>query len=194
MARGLTARERRFLLAGALALLAFLGGREALRRGALPGSGGATLLREKLAVLAAYREAVGREAELRAEAERLERGLEAYEAAFLPGETPPLAAANLQTRLKEIAEKAGMRIQSEKILANVPRGAYLEIPVQIVATGDIRNLADFVVAVERSPVFIAVREASVRTVKRRQFDPATRTYSEVHDIQASMTLYGLAGG
>ena len=190
MAR-LSTRERRFLFAGAAAFLLFFAGREALRRGASVSGGSAALLTEKLTVLGAYRAALGREAALRGELERLERGVAGYEEAFLPGDTPPLAAADLQTRLKELAERAGMKIQSEKILANVRHEPFLEVPVQIVATGEIRNLSDFVVAVEASPVFIAIREMTVRTVKRRQFVPETRTYAEISDIQASMTLFGL---
>lgn len=194
MARGLSRRERRFLAVGAAALLLFAAGRQAVRRGVDLGSRPAAQLEEKLSVLAAYRGALAREASLRREAELLDRGVAAYEEAFLPGDTPPLAAANLQTRLKEIAERSGMKIQSEKILANERHEPFLEVPVQVVASGDIRNLSDFLVAVERSPVFIAIREMTVRTIKRRQFVPETRTYAEINDIQASVTFYGLVRG
>jgi len=191
MARTISARERALLL-GAVALCAlYLGARPFLSRIAELGPRSGRLFAEKAKVIDAYREAVAREAGLRAEAESIGRQIAAHEAALLPGATPPLAAADLQTRLKKLADSAGLKIQSEKILAHVKRDAYLEIPVQIVATGDIRTLKNFIVAVESSAVFIAIQDLNLRAVKRRQFVPETRSYTEVNDMQASMTLVGL---
>jgi Tfp pilus assembly protein PilO len=186
-----SARERLFLLAAVAAVGLYFGARPLLPRLAALGPRSERLLQEKYTVLNAYRQAVGRESALIAESEATEARIGAHEQALLPGSTPPLAAADLQTRLKQLAERAGLKIQSEKILAQVKRGAYLEIPVQIVANGEIRNLKDFIVAAEASPVFIAVQEMSLRSVKRRQFVPETRTYTDVNDMQASMTLAGL---
>jgi Tfp pilus assembly protein PilO len=152
------------------------------------------LIAEKTEVIASYRQMVGRESALTAEAAALGTEIVAFEGALLPSATPPLAAADLQTRLKQLAERSGLKIQSEKILAHVKRDAYLEIPVQIVANGEIGNLRDFLVAVEASPVYIAIQDVSLRTVKRRQFIPETRGYTDISDIQASMTLVGLIRG
>lgn len=194
MARSLSARERLSLLAAAAALALFFGVRQVLPRLANVGPRAERLLAEKTAVLGAYRQAVGREGALAAEAEELRGRIESQEGALLPGATPPLAAADLQTRLKQLAERAGLKIQSEKILAHVKRDGYIEVPVQIVANGDIRNVKDFIVAIEASEVFIAVQEASLRSVKRRQFVPETRQYVDVADIQASLTLVGMIKG
>ena len=194
MARSLSARERYSLLAAAAALALYFGARPLLPRLASLGPRAERLSEEKSAVLGAYRQAVGREGALTAESSALETRIAAHEEALLPGATPPLAAADLQTRLKQLAERAGLKIQSEKILAHVKRDAYLEIPVQIVANGEIRNLKDFIVALEASPVFIAIQEMNLRSVKRRQFLPETRTYAEITDMQASMTLAGLIRG
>ena len=194
MARAPSRRERLFLLAALAALALYFGARPLLPRLAQLGPGSEKLYEEKVGVLEAYRQAVGREGALNAESRDLESRIAAHEETLLPGATPPLAAADLQTRLKQLADRAGLKIQSEKILAHVKRDAYLEIPVQIVANGEIRNLKDFVVAVEASPVFIAVHEMSLRSVKRRQFVAETRTYTDVADLQASMTLVGLIRG
>jgi general secretion pathway protein M len=175
VARAISRRERLFLLAALAALGLYFGARPLLPRLAQLAPGSEKLYEEKVGVLEAYRQAVGREGGLNAESRDLESRIAAHEEALLPGATPPLAAADLQTRLKQLADRAGLKIQSEKILAHVKRDAYLEIPVQIVANGEIRNLKDFVVAVEASPVFIAVHEMSLRSVKRRQFIPETRT-------------------
>jgi general secretion pathway protein M len=153
------------------------------------------LLAEKRMVIAAYRQTVGREGALRSEAEQLATGIARYEEALLPGATPPLAAADLQTRLKQLADRSGLRIQSEKILPHVQRDAYLEIPVQIVANGDIRTIKDFLVALEASPVFIGVKDVSLGAAKRQARIMEARP-PDSHELQASMTLVGLlrAGG
>ena len=191
MARKITPRERLLLLIAAAAVLLFFTARPLFPRLADFGPRSERLLSEKAAVIAAYREAVGREGGLRAEAEGLGTRIAAFEEALLPGATPPLAAADLQMLLKQLADKSGLKIQSEKILAHVRKDAYLEIPVQIVATGDIRTVKEFLVGVESSPVVIAVQDMSLRVVKRRQFVPETRTYLDVSDLQANMTLVGL---
>jgi Tfp pilus assembly protein PilO len=180
------------LLLGAAALLAaYVGVRPFLGRLTELGPHSGRLLAEKRMVIAAYRQAVGREGALRSEAERLATEIGAYEESLLPGTTPPLAAADLQTRLKQLADRSGLKIQSEKILAHVQRDAYLEIPVQIVANGDIRTIKDFLVALEASPVFIAVQDVSLRVVKRQARIVETRPPADANDLQASMTLVGL---
>jgi Tfp pilus assembly protein PilO len=191
VARKITPRERLLLLIAAAVVLLFFTARPFFQRLADFGPRSERLFSEKTAVIAAYREAVGREGGLRAEAESLGTKIATFEEALLPGATPPLAAADLQMLLKQLADKAGLKIQSEKILAHVRKDAYLEIPVQIVATGDIRTVKEFLVGVESSPVVIAVQDMSLRVVKRRQFVPETRTYLDISDLQANMTLVGL---
>lgn len=194
MARAITARERRLLIGAAALLVLYLGARPLLSRVALVGPQSGRLLVEKAKVIDAYRTAVGREGALLAEDAALRAAINAYEGSLLPGATPPLAAADLQTMLKQFSDRSGLKIQSEKILPHVKRESYLEIPVQIVANGEIRNLKDFLLAVDGSRTFIAVQDVSLRTVKRRQFIPETRQYVELSDIQASMTLVGLIHG
>jgi hypothetical protein len=199
VARAISGRERRLLI-GAAVLLALvlsalkLGPPQFLVGAAAVGPRSKKLLAEKMERISAYRQAVGHEGSLAAEAAAIGAEISAYEEALLPGATPPLAAADLQTLLKQYSDRAGLKIQSEKILPHVKRDAYLEIPVQIVANGEMRNLKDFLVAVDSSKHFIAVQAVGLRSVKRRQFVPETRSYVDLTDIQANMTLVGLIHG
>jgi len=199
VARAITGRERKFLV-GAAALLILclvalkLGPPKILVSVTTIGPKSDKLLAEKMERIDAYRQSVGRESSLAAEAAALGAEISSYEATLLPGSTPPLAAADLQTLLKQFSDRSGLKIQSEKILPHVKRDSYLEIPVQIVANGDIRNLKEFLVAVDSSKLFMAVQNVSLRTVKRRQFIAETRSYTDSTDIQASMTLVGLIPG
>lgn len=199
MARAITGRERRFLIGAAAVLVLYLG----VNKLGLPrilagvrtiGPRSDKLLAERMETIDAYRQSVGREGSLEAEAAALRAEIGSFESTLLPGATPPLAAADLQTLLKKFSDSAGLKIQSEKILPHVKRDAYIEIPVQIVANGEMRNLKEFLVAVDASKIFIAVQDISFRTVKRRQFIAETRTYLDINDIQASMTLVGLIPG
>lgn len=199
MARAITGRERKFLLGAAVILALYLGAAKVGPPGLIMnlstiGPAADRILAEKMERIAAYRQAVGRESSLATEAAALAAEIASYEGELLPGATPPLAAADLQTLLKQFSDKAGLKIQSEKILPHVKRDFYLEIPVQIVANGEMRNLKDFLVALDSSKLFVAVRDVSLRTVKRRQFVAETRTYADLNDIQASMTLVGLIHG
>lgn len=196
MARPISRRERLLLLVALAALAALLAARPHLGRLTQIGPQAERLLEEKYRVIDAYRQAVAREGALQEQSAALAGQIADYEGSLLPGDTPALAAADLQTRLKQLADAAGLRIQSEKIMALVKRDAYLEIPVQIVTNGDIRNLKDFLVAVEASPVFIAVQEFSIRAgpVRRRPPGADARTFTESAEIQASMTLAGLIRG
>lgn len=194
MARAISARERLLLLAVVALLAAYLGARPFLGRLSDFGPQAGRLLQEKTKVIAAYRQAVGREGALGAEGEAIAAEISRYEEVLLPGTTPALAAADLQTRLKHLAERAGLKIQSEKILAHVRRDVYLEIPVQIVANGDIRTIKDFLVAVEASPVFIAVQGVSLKSLKRQVRIVETRSPADVNELQANMTLVGLTRG
>jgi Tfp pilus assembly protein PilO len=195
----MTGRERKSLIGAAALVVLYLvalklGPSGMLARMTTIGPGSDRLLAEKMERIEAYRKSVGREGALAAEAAALAAEIDAYEKMLLPGATPPLAAADLQTLLKKFSDSAGLKIQSEKILPHVKRDAYLEIPVQIVANGDIRNLKDFLVAVDASKLFVGVQDFSLRTVKRRQFIAETRSYADINDIQASMTLVGLIHG
>jgi hypothetical protein len=194
VARAITGREKQLLFGAAALLVVYLGARPLLERAAVLGPQSGRLLTEKMKVITAYRQAVGREGSLTAEAAALGTEIGAYEETLLPGTTPPLAAADLQTLLKKFSDSAGLKIQSEKILPHVKRDSYLEIPVQIVANGEMRNLKEFLVAVDSSKLFVAVQNVSLRPLKRRQFIAETRTYLDVTDIQASMTFIGLIHG
>jgi len=191
VARAISGRERVMLLVAVIALVAYFGARPLLQKVTFLGRRSGDRLADQMTVIAGYRTAVGREGLLKAEVATLDAKIGSYEGALLPGATPPLAAADLQTLLKAVSERAGLKIQSEKILPHVKRGSYLEIPVQIVANGDIRNLKEFLVAVDASRVFVAVKDLAIRTVKRRQFVPETRSYVDLNDLQASVTLVGL---
>lgn len=70
---------------------------------------------------------------------------------LVPGDTPTLAAASLQDTLHSVAVEKGVTIQSTQVMREDTVGAFRRISVRITATGELRQLAEFLTAVEYGP-------------------------------------------
>ncbi len=108
MGRKIGKRERMFLLAAAAATALFLSGKWLVIPFLQFESGAADRIEDKLEALEKYGEYVARKPLLLEEDRALEAALREYGIALLPSDKPPLAAAALQTRLKELAARAGL--------------------------------------------------------------------------------------
>lgn len=190
MARSVTAREKKFLAAAGLVAL-FIVGRWLVVPFVGSEAGIAGLIEDKLAVLKSYQNVVARERLLRQEEGELDGALDSYRTFLLPSDTPPLAAAALETRLGDLADRAGIRIVSKKILPHRTRDSFVEIPVQIVAAGTVANVRDFIVFLESAEIFIAVQEMNLSATTRRQVARGGRTPAGQGDIQATITVAGV---
>ena len=126
MARKLGKRERMFLFAAGAATALFLSGKWLVIPFLQFESGAAGRIEGKLAILNAYGSVVARKPLLLEEQRELEAALGEYGKALLPSDKPTLAAADLQTRLKELAARFGLNIVSEKILNHREKGAFIE--------------------------------------------------------------------
>jgi hypothetical protein len=191
MGRKLGKREKRFLLAAGAAAVLFLSGKWFVVPFVQFESGAADRIEDKLAILKAYGSVVARKPLLLEEDRELEAALGEYGIALLPSDKPPLAAADLQTRLKELAARAGLDIVSEKILNHRTKGAFIEIPLQIVAKGSIDNLKDFIVSLEGADVLIEIEEINLRALSRRRSVRGRAQDGSSEVIQATMTIAGL---
>jgi len=65
-----------------------------------------------------------------------------------PGDTPTLAAASLQDTLHTLATDKGITIQSTQVMREETIGDFRRIAVRITVTGELRELAEFLTAVE----------------------------------------------
>jgi hypothetical protein len=191
MGRKVGRRERMFLIAAGAATALFVSGKWLVIPFLQFESGSNHRIDSGLKTLEQYGEYVARKTPLLEEQRELEAALGEYGAALLPSDKPPLAAADLQTRLKALAARSGLNIVSEKILSHRERGAYTEIPLQIVAKGSIANLRDFIVLLEGADVLIEIEEINLRALSRRQ-PPRGRVKGGVaEEVQATMTVAGL---
>ncbi len=192
MARTWSRREKLALAAAGAATALFLLGRWVFVPFFHFATGADERIEEGVAILRAYQEVAAREEGLRQEDRHLDEVLGEYRTFYLPADTPPLAGAALEARLKDLAEKAGLNIVSGKILGPQKREPFVEIPVQIVATGSIEGFRNFIVLAESSEIYIGIREMNIRALGARQLQrPGSRRRTEGADIQATMTVAGL---
>lgn len=191
MAKKLNKRERLFLVSGGAALVLFF----LVKLLFLPvlrfSSDASGRIEEQTSVLLAYQAVVAREESLKQEADAIDKALAGLEGVLLPGETGPLAAAELQTEVKDIAERAGLDIVSEKVLRQRDRDHFVEIPFQIVATGSIENFRDFIALLESAETHIGISEVNFRSLGRRTPVRGGKRPRNKRGIQATMTVAGL---
>jgi hypothetical protein len=116
-----------------------------------------------------YRQMVQERNELNAELISLNRAVERAEAGLLTGETPALAAVDIQNILNDIANRAAVQVQSMRVLnpeesdkESPEKGLYLKIPVQITLISTARQLKEVLYQIETSLKFLKISEMRVR--------------------------------
>lgn len=103
------------------------------------------------------------------EMERLQEGLESFrkgalkhEKALLKGDKPPVAAAELQSILKEMISSLEIEMRSERALSPVEAGYYLGVPVEIGFVTDTAKLKSLLYKLRRSALLLNVTELKTR--------------------------------
>lgn len=113
---------------------------------------------------------------------------------LIPGDTPTLAAASLQDTLHSLATEKGITIQSTQVMRDETVGEFQRIAVRITVTGELRELAEFLMAIEYGGRRFAVPfiEISRRgAVLRGQ---SARALAATIEVSAFLQGTGGAGG
>ncbi|MBI4844596.1 MAG: hypothetical protein HY809_09815 [Nitrospirae bacterium] len=100
--------------------------------------------------------------DLKAGVERLREGSLKHENALLKGDKPPVAAAELQSILKDMASSLQIEVRSERAFASFESGYYLGIPVEIGFLAETGKLKDFLYRLRRSEYAFNITELKVR--------------------------------
>jgi general secretion pathway protein M len=145
--------------------------------------------REKIENGKAY---LARTADITRQREQLQKLYQQVHAQLVPGDTPTLAAANLQNTLHSLAGEKGVEIQSTQVMRDDTVGEFRRIAVRITVTGDLKPVADFLAGVEHGPtrVLIPFLEISRRGAVLR--GKAARALSAT--IEVSAFLQGATEG
>ncbi len=91
---------------------------------------------------------------------------------LLSGNTPPLAAAELQNILQGAGGELGLTIESAKVLDPKKADIFYQIPVEISMKTEMRKLRDFIYKIENSPKFLTIPKVRMRVIKNNiQYEP-----------------------
>ena len=125
---------------------------------------GADLIPTREALLERRRLIVAQRPALTAEIEKINQRLVASAPRWLQGPTPPLAASELQTLVKDLALKAGAEVRSERILPLVERGGLQEVPIEITVAAGLRETVRLLYDLEHTTKILTVQDVKVRVV------------------------------
>jgi len=125
---------------------------------------GADLIPTREASLERRRLLVAQQPTLAAEIEQVNKRVEALAPRWLKGPTPPLAASELQTMVKGLAEQAGAEVRSERILPLVDRGGLQEVPIEITVASGLREAVRLLYDLEHTTKILTVQDVKVRVI------------------------------
>jgi hypothetical protein len=125
---------------------------------------GTDLIPTREAVLERRRLLVAQRPTLAAEIEQVNKRVEALAPRWLKGPTPPLAASELQTMVKGLAEQAGAEVRSERILPLVDRGGLQEVPIEITVASGLREAVRLLYDLEHTTKILTVQDVKVRVI------------------------------
>ena len=140
------------------------------------------LLKQKQ--IAKYQRVLQARGELETQVGSLKKTLKKRESELFTGETPAIAAADIQKVLRKIAQKSKVEIRTVRVLKPDETGKrqYLDIPVQLNIDGTTRHLKEFLYGIMISPKCLTVRKVGLRVLPKRR--------SLVNTIRADITVHG----
>ena len=125
---------------------------------------GAELIPTREAVLERRRLLVAQRPTITAEIEKINERIKVVAPRWLKGPTPPLAASELQTLIKSLAEQAGAEVRSERVLPLVDRAGLQEIPIEITVASGLREAVRLLFDLEHTTKILTVQDVKVRVV------------------------------
>lgn len=155
-------RDRKTLIGGLLAMAAMLGGSrgvpawrewdEQSRASAEESSAELASLQIQLGQIPALRDSA------RARTSRAAIGRER----LIEAMTVPVAGASLATRVTDMADDLGIKVNAVQIRPDsVFRAGYARVAVTLSATGDVTHLTDLLESIEASDALLALREVTI---------------------------------
>lgn len=99
---------------------------------------------------------LARTADITRQRDQLQKLYQTVHTQLVPGDTPTLAAANLQNTLHSLAGEKGVEIQSTQVMRDDAVGEFRRIAVRITVTGDLKQVADFLAGVEHGQTRVTI--------------------------------------
>lgn len=130
-----------------------------------------------------YRQKIQKRKNLESRLTALNRNLGSAESGLLSGETPALAAVDIQNILSDISRKIDIEIKTMRVIKSITleKMNYVSIPVQFSLNSTVRQLKDLLYQIETSNKFLIVSNMKIRNIRGRQPD----------QIESTLTVSGL---
>jgi len=174
-------RERYFVIAALVVALGFV----TVRFGVYPFLENQKRIREEIPVklkqLDKYRQFVAGKSRSENNLKKIQSLAKKSAGKMLLGNTPPMAAADLQDILKTLSAKNRISIRSEKVLDAISTDFFIQIPVQIEFTTTITNLTNLLYDIETNDKFLNLIDLNIRVTNRRN----------PRDIRTTLIVVGL---
>ena len=127
--------------------------------------------------IARYRQKAQKRDELESRLIKLNRNLQQAEFGLLAGETPALAAVDIQNIINKITEKIDIEVNTIRVLKTVgfDNMNYLSVPVQFSFKSSIRQLKELLYEIESSPKYLSIVNMKFRNPGRTPLDKVQST-------------------
>ena len=162
MSMKISTREKRFLMAGGFAVVAFL----ATQYGIGPFTTSQLTVRqeiqEKQALLERYQLMASQKDRYQRRVEGLKAQLRQVEALQFAREKLPLAAAEIQGLLHKLGQEAGIKIVRENVPPPKKVEIFTQVTVELSVQGDSRAIRDFLYKIQTAPKLLTVPRIIIR--------------------------------
>lgn len=120
--------------------------------------------------LAKYHKALREKKDLEARLASLNRTLGRLESRLLTGDTPALAAVDIQNLLNGIAGRRAIDIKTMRVLKpdGEDQNKYMVIPVEFSITSTVRQLKEVLYRIESSPKYLTINNIRITAPKLQQ--------------------------
>ncbi len=163
----ITPRDKKYLLAGAVAVGIFI----LIRFIIFPFLDKLEGQKEDLAfkeqAVEKYTKIISKQAELQKRLKLLKKEDMSISNSLLRGETPSLSAADIQKSIDRIATSSNIEVQSVKIMDSGKQGDFLTVPIQIRFTSDLSRMKNFINSIETSQKLLTIPNLKISVRNRR---------------------------
>ena len=111
---------------------------------------------------------------------------------LVPGTTAGISAAEMQRLVANLAEAAGLAINRMQSVNITQSGSAVVLPLELEATGKIKNLQQFLYAVESGKPFILVKDANISVASPEP--PDASAGADELSIRMTLEATGWMGG
>ena len=163
----ISTREKRFLIAGTLAVVAYLGGVYGVEPFVTSQGKVQEAIRENQALMERHQLLASERDRYQRKAGALRAQVRQAVALHFKAEKPPVAAAEIQGMLHRLGQEAGVTIIRQNIPAPKKVAMFTQVMVELSVHGELRAIRDFLYRIHTAPKMLLVPKLVIRGIPAR---------------------------